>query len=94
MEKARLLAGTGNFKAAVEAGDRAISLEPWYFDADLNLGYYYFKLGQIEEARKRIGTLSAMYTNWPVASLNDSGYRKTVLHKDEEALRRALAILQ
>ena len=94
MEKATLLAKTGHFDEAADAARRAVSLEPWYFGAGLNLGYYHFRMGQMEEAKKRIGTLLALYDNWPAASSNDSGYRKTILFKDSNALARAVAVLQ
>lgn len=90
VEKAQVLARAGNPRAARRALSEAIRIEPRYFDAWLGYGLLLRREGRSGDARKWLVNLRRQSDLWPTVSPGDSGYRRTVLHREMAVLDRVL----
>lgn len=90
VETAQVLARGGEFKSARRALAEAIRYEPRYFDAWLGYGVLLRLEGRPADALNWFRTLQEQSVSWPTAQSGDSGYRQTILHRDEKSLERNL----
>lgn len=90
VEMAQVLARGGEFKSARWALAETIRHEPRYFDAWLGYGILLRLEGRPEDALNWLRVLRDQSGSWPAAQSGDSGYRQTVLHRDEKTLQRNL----
>lgn len=92
VEMAQILARGGDLRSARRSLAEAIQSEPHYFDAWLGFGILLRQEGRPEDARKWLETLRRQSTSWPVAASGDSGYRKTILHRETDPLDQTIAL--
>ena len=94
VELAQALARQGHLSEARRTLADAIRWEPHYFDAWFGIGFLLRREGRSADAAKWLDTLRRQSKTWPLATPDDSGYRRTVLHQDPGALARLIELCE
>jgi O-antigen ligase/tetratricopeptide (TPR) repeat protein len=87
-----VMAMQGNRQGAPYALREAFRLEPHFFDAMVGYGRILLFSGSAEEALRWLNHTREISQSWPLSNPSDSGYRKTVLHRDYD-LNTQLTVL-
>ncbi|MBL8024045.1 MAG: O-antigen ligase family protein [Elusimicrobia bacterium] len=94
VELGGVLVRKGDLPGALRAVRESFRLEPYYFDAMVSYGNLLRMDGRPQEALRWLDVLREKSESWPSFVSSDSGYRRTVLHRDENALEKTTALCQ